>query len=247
MLPGLAFAQGGSIANPRPLSCSVVAQACNVQIPTSGALLTTTGNGSALTNLSGAQLGAGSLALGKVAAIADKTILANITGASASPAASSLTALLDNILGSAQGSIIFRGASSWSVLTAGINGQFLQTQGGSANPQWAAPSGSGTVNNGTANQLAYYASSGTAVSGTTALPNGTTATTQATGDNTTKVATTAGVLSEIGVAMPTGIVMPYVGSAAPGGWLLMWGTIGNASSGASNRANADTLTLYTLL
>ena len=47
--------------------------------------------------------------------------------------------------------------------------------------------------------------------------------------------------------MPTGIVMPYVGSAAPGGWLLMWGTIGNASSGATNRANADTLALYTLL
>ena len=114
-----------------------MAQACNVQIPNSGALLTTTGNGSGLTNLSGTQLAAGSLALGKVAPIADKTILANITGASASPAASSLTALLDNILGSAQGSIIFRGASSWSVLTAGISGQFLQTQGASANPQWA--------------------------------------------------------------------------------------------------------------
>lgn len=51
--------------------------------------------------------------------------------------------------------------------------------------------GSGTVNSGTANQLAYYASTGTAVSGTNALPNGTTATTQTGGDNSTKVATTA--------------------------------------------------------
>lgn len=32
---------------------------------------------------------------------------------------------------------------------------------------WAAPAGSGTVNNGTANQLAYYATTGTAVSGLT--------------------------------------------------------------------------------
>lgn len=32
---------------------------------------------------------------------------------------------------------------------------------------WAAPAGSGTVNSGTANQLAYYASTGTAVSGLT--------------------------------------------------------------------------------
>lgn len=37
---------------------------------------------------------------------------------------------------------------------------------------WAAPSGSGTVNSGTANQLAYYASTGAAVSGLTSANNG---------------------------------------------------------------------------
>ncbi len=51
--------------------------------------------------------------------------------------------------------------------------------------------GSGTVNSGTANQIAYYAGTGTAVSGTNAIPNGTTATTQSPADNSTKVATTA--------------------------------------------------------
>lgn len=51
--------------------------------------------------------------------------------------------------------------------------------------------GSGTVNSGTAGQIAYYASSGTAVSGTTALPSGTTATTQSVGTNNTTVANTA--------------------------------------------------------
>lgn len=70
--------------------------------------------------------------------------------------------------------------------------------------------GSGTVNAGTTGQVAYYASNGTAVSGTSALPNGTTATTQTTGDNSTKVATTAYVASPGAIApssvASTGIV-----------------------------------------
>ena len=37
---------------------------------------------------------------------------------------------------------------------------------------WASPTGSGTVNSGTANQLAYYAGTGTAVSGLTSANNG---------------------------------------------------------------------------
>lgn len=52
------------------------------------------------------------------------------------------------------------------------------------------PSGSGTVVAGTANQIAYYPSSTNTVSGTNALPNGTTATTQSAADSSTKVATT---------------------------------------------------------
>jgi hypothetical protein len=54
-----------------------------------------------------------------------------------------------------------------------------------------AGSGSGTVNNGNQNQLAYYAGNGTAVSGTNAIPAGTTATTASIDDNSTNVATTA--------------------------------------------------------
>lgn len=47
---------------------------------------------------------------------------------------------------------------------------------------------------------------------------------------------------------PTGAVVAYVGSTAPSGWLLLrGGTIGNASSGATVRANADTVDLFTLL
>ncbi len=52
----------------------------------------------------------------------------------------------------------------------GSNGQVLTSQGPGAKPIWsAAGTGSGTVNTGTANQLAYYASSTNAVNGLTAI------------------------------------------------------------------------------
>ena len=76
-----------------------------------------------------------------------------------------LTALIDAAIGKTQGDVLYRGASTWSVLAPGSSGQFLQTQGASANPQWASASGSGTVNSGTAGYITYYASTGTAVSG----------------------------------------------------------------------------------
>jgi len=64
--------------------------------------------------------------------------------------------------------------------------------------------GSGAVNSGTSNQIAYYASSGTTVSGTNALPSSTTATTQAIGDASTKIATDEFVSTAInGGTLPT--------------------------------------------
>jgi hypothetical protein len=50
---------------------------------------------------------------------------------------SSLSSTLDNI-SSTQGSILYRGASYWVALAPGTSGQFLQTNGGGANPAWAA-------------------------------------------------------------------------------------------------------------
>jgi len=47
---------------------------------------------------------------------------------------------------------------------------------------------------------------------------------------------------------PTGMIAPYIGTSAPTGWVLASGkTIGNASSSATERANADTETLFALL
>jgi microcystin-dependent protein len=50
------------------------------------------------------------------------------------------------------------------------------------------------------------------------------------------------------VVEPTGTIRAYVGTTAPSGYVRANGrTIGNASSGASERANADTAALYSLL
>ncbi len=63
--------------------------------------------------------------------------------------------------------IVGNGTTVIKVLAAGTNTYVLTMTAGV--PGWAAPSGggSGTVNSGTANQLAYYATTGTAVSGLT--------------------------------------------------------------------------------
>lgn len=73
----------------------------------------------------------------------------------------------------------------------------------------------------------------------------TTATTQALGDNSTKLATTAFVLQN---SSPVGSIGHFPFTAAPAGWLKANGsTIGNASSGGTLRANDDTLNLFTVL
>lgn len=59
------------------------------------------------------------------------------------PGPVSISAMLDAAFGSpAQGTVIYRGASSWAVLAPGTSGYFLQTQGAAANPVWASASGS---------------------------------------------------------------------------------------------------------
>ncbi len=50
--------------------------------------------------------------------------------------------------------------------SGGTSGYFLQTDG-SGNTTWAPPTGSGTVNSGTQNQLAWYSATGAAVGGLT--------------------------------------------------------------------------------
>ena len=52
--------------------------------------------------------------------------------------------LLD-FLGSAQGSVLYRGASTWAALAPGASGSVLTSGGASANPSWAQKSFSAPV------------------------------------------------------------------------------------------------------
>jgi hypothetical protein len=54
--------------------------------------------------------------------------------------------------------------------------------------------------------------------------------------------------SDINAIVPIGVPLPYFGNAAPADHLILDGnTIGDGSSGATARANADTLTLFMFL
>lgn len=71
-----------------------------------------------------------------LATIATGNVLANTTGSTAVPVATTPSAILD-VIGSAQGDILYRGASAWAVLTPGTAGQHLATGGPSSTPSWA--------------------------------------------------------------------------------------------------------------
>ena len=66
----------------------------------------------------------------------NNTVLSNISGGSAAPTGNTLSAVFDYIFGSTQGGVLYRGASLWSFLSPGSNGQPLLSGGGSANPSF---------------------------------------------------------------------------------------------------------------
>jgi hypothetical protein len=79
-----------------------------------------------------------------------------------------LSELLDFIGSAAQGDILYRGASAWARLAAGTSGQYLQTLGTGANPQW---NGDAVRSNTTATLTKGYTATahdlGTLTTGTT--------------------------------------------------------------------------------
>jgi hypothetical protein len=102
--------------------------------------VTNVSTGTGLTG--GPVTGSGTISL---ASVANNSVLANTSGGAAAPSATTLTTLIDSATGNSQGSVLYRGAASWSALAPGTSGQYLQTQGAGANPQWATLAGSGTV------------------------------------------------------------------------------------------------------
>jgi len=77
--------------------------------------------------------------------IANNTMLGNTSGSTASPSATTLTALMDATFGDQQGDVVYRAGSLWTTLTPGAAGQLLATGGTGSNPYWASVGGAGTV------------------------------------------------------------------------------------------------------
>jgi hypothetical protein len=71
-------------------------------------------------------------------------------GAAADPAFGPFSGLLDSLFGSAQGSILMRGAAGWAGLPPGAAGAVLSTQGAGADAVWLLATGTGTITGVTA-------------------------------------------------------------------------------------------------
>lgn len=106
-------------------------------------------------------------ALPALSTIPNNTILSNITGISALPAANSLTSVLDGMLGNTTGDVIYRSSGGWTTLGPGNNGNCLTYTSGGTPVSWgscAGTGGTGTVTSITA---------GTGLTGGTITASGT--------------------------------------------------------------------------
>ena len=78
-----------------------------------------------------------------LAQMASGTVKANLTGSTAAPSDVTPSAILDTF-GTQTGTMLYRGASSWTALTAGTNAQVLTSNGTTSAPSWktlSVPSG----------------------------------------------------------------------------------------------------------
>lgn len=75
------------------------------------------------------------------ATVANNAILANLSGITAAPIGTTLSAILDSSITNVQGSLLFRTGANWTALGPGTAGQLLQTGGTSADPSWVAGGG----------------------------------------------------------------------------------------------------------
>ena len=103
-----------------------------------------TGDVTASANANATTIANSAVTNAKLANMTASTIKARITASTGAPEDATLTQVLDLVGSAAQGDILYRGASAWTRLGAGTSGQYLQTQGAAANPQWATVSGGGS-------------------------------------------------------------------------------------------------------
>jgi hypothetical protein len=146
------------------------------------------------------------------------TQFANATGSSAAPSYVTPSALWDSAFSSAQGSILYRGATAWVALPPGTSGQYLQTGGASANPSWqtvtTGATSLSTLNGGTAPASQTYTFGSDAVSGSAFTITGGTV------DGVTEGQTTAvGAFTQLGtfVVNNSGTSSTNIASGTSGG------------------------------
>lgn len=89
--------------------------------------------------------GAAAITNANLASVSNNTIKSNISGSGGVPSDNSVTSVLDSAFSSTQGAVLYRGASSWSALSPGSNGNILTSGGTFANPSWQAPAGATPV------------------------------------------------------------------------------------------------------
>lgn len=119
--------------------------------------------------------------------IGNNLVVANLSGVANTPIGVTLTSLMDAVLGSVQGDLLYRNATQWTVLAPGTSGYFLATQGAAANPLWAAG------NTGTVTSVSVTTANG--VSGTVANPTTTPAITLSLGAITPSSISTGGQIT----------------------------------------------------
>jgi microcystin-dependent protein len=169
-----------------------------------------------------------------LSAVPNNTIVSNISGHAEVPAANSLTELLDAMLGSQPGTMIMRTGGAWAPFAPGGPGQVLQVE--TYIPNWGSLTklldhllggGQGTI---------MFRGLTTWMGSPPGAPG--------------QFLETQGALDypRWTPPIPTGATMSFIGGVAPSGWVLAsGGTIGDRSSGATARANDDTLALWQLL
>lgn len=64
-------------------------------------------------------------------------------GAGANPGYESISEILDALIGSTRGGVLYRGESGWALLAPSTAGYVLTNGGAGADPSWAAPGGGG--------------------------------------------------------------------------------------------------------
>jgi microcystin-dependent protein len=174
--------------------------------------------------------------------IPNNTIVSNISGQTAEPAANTLKQLLAANLGTWAGSILMC-VNEWTAVPPGSPGHILQNH--AYVPNW-----------GPLSPVLDYVGPAFGVHGAIIFRSSTPAGWMTLPPGAPgSFLQTQGPFADVRWAqpvssVPTGALMPYIGGdrGVPEGWVLAaGGTLGDASSGATARANADTLPLWELL